>query len=171
MADLVALNYVSVVSTDGATIESVIQYNYSINMDPVYLEIKPGTFLQHTQTNPEPSALSSSSYSVQTYPVASASSSSSYSVASASSSSAYSSAPYSQPTSNASTLDDNDYINVTCVERGRDIASSVYRFRTPAGSVEKRGDQFYQATHQNGHSCMVYYGVNSQRHYWTWSLL
>ena len=186
MADWNSLSYVATVSTDGATMESIIHYNYSIGMDPVYLEVKQGTFLQNNQTYPAPNASSSSAYTAAystpagyPYSAPEASSSSaytaaystpagySYSAPEASSSSAYS---LPQSTSNTTTLDDKDYVRVTLVRRGRDISSNVYRFRTGAGNVEKRGDQFYEATHQSGRSCMVYYGVNSQRYYWTWSL-
>jgi len=45
MADGTRLSYVAAISTDGATIESIIHYYYSINMDPVYLEVKHSTFL------------------------------------------------------------------------------------------------------------------------------
>ena len=139
MKDLVEKNYVSTVSTDGATMESLIQYNYSIGMNPIYLEVKMGVFLGNPQTSTSaPPTMSP--------------------------------ANQGKPAPNTITLLDENYIGVTLVVSGGDIANNVYRFRTSAGKVEKRGDQFFEATHPNGSPCMVYYGVNSARYYWTWTL-
>jgi len=67
-------------------------------------------------------------------------------------------------------LRDEDYVEVTLVRRGQDINSNVYRFRTPAGSLEKRGGKFQGGIDRNGNHCMVYYGKRSRIYYWTWSL-
>jgi hypothetical protein len=68
------------------------------------------------------------------------------------------------------TLLDKDYIEVALIKLGEDIATNVYQFETSAGLVQKTGDQFSEAKHQNGGKCMVYYGVNSRKFYWTWTL-
>lgn len=153
MADLVQANYISATSTDSVTMESIIPYNFSRGMDPVYLEVKQGVFTQHTQISSAPTISSSSTNPSSLYQV-------NYSpnVASSSMSSAQ------------SILRDEDYVTVTLVGSGDRIANNVYRFQTTAGMVEKRGAEFYEGIHPTGASCMVYYGVNSARYYWTWTL-
>ena len=155
MADWVELGYISETSTIGATIQSTIHYNYSIGMDPVYLELKQGRFSQVTQASVATTASSSSTYPTASYSPYQVNYSANVSVASS---------------SRPPPLRDEDYVQVTLSRSGGEIASNVYRFRTAAGPVEKRGDEFYEGTHPDGNPCMVYFGVNSGRYYWTWTL-
>jgi hypothetical protein len=118
MADLVALTYVSPTSFDEATTESIIGYNYSVNMAPVLLKVKKGTLLEDSQSFSAGVASSSTSYQATTS----------------------SQAPFQ--------FQDDDYDTTTLVKFGKDVASSFYRFHTNLGAVEKKGDQFIQAIHQ-----------------------
>ena len=150
MADWARLRYISAVSTDGATMDSIIHYNYSRGMNPVYLVVKQGTFHQNTHIYPVRGAPTCKTYPAATYsapeaPRYSTYSAATYPVQNMSSSSTYSSTSYSQPTSNTVTLDDRDYINGNFVRSGKDMPSNVYRFRASAGDVEKRGYYFYKA--------------------------
>lgn len=142
MADLVKTNFISATSTDGANMASIIEYNYSVNMPPVVLAVKRGSFLQNSQSSSAEIASSSSTHRT----------------------------PSAQAALRKVELQDRDYITVTLKHLGGDIASSRYRFQTAAGKVEKMGADFFAAEHSSGHQCMVYYGVNSNKYYWTWTL-
>ncbi|KAH8587320.1 hypothetical protein B0O99DRAFT_601762 [Bisporella sp. PMI_857] len=67
-------------------------------------------------------------------------------------------------------LRDEDYVDVTLVQYGRDISHHVYRFQTPRGPVEKLGSEFDVSTDPRGNQCMVYYGKLSGTYFWTTSL-
>jgi hypothetical protein len=112
MTDLVALTYVSSTSFDEATMESIVGYNYSVNIAPVLLEVKKGTLLEDSQSFSAGVASSSTSYQATTS----------------------SQAP--------SQFQDDDHVTTTLVKFGKDVASSFYHFHTNLGAVEKKGDQF-----------------------------
>jgi hypothetical protein len=70
----------------------------------------------------------------------------------------------------ASALQNKNYVEVTLVKTGQDIAHNTYRFQTQIGPVEKLGSEFVESIDPQGSPCMAYYGSRSQIWYWTRSL-
>jgi hypothetical protein len=69
-----------------------------------------------------------------------------------------------------SALQNENYVEVTLVKPGQDIANNTYQFQTHIGTVQKLGSEFTELTDPEGFQCMGYYGSKSKIWYWTRSL-
>jgi len=69
-----------------------------------------------------------------------------------------------------SALQNENYVEVTLVKPGQDIANNTYQFQTHIGTVQKLGSEFTELTDPEGFQCMGYCGSKSKIWYWTRSL-